>query len=530
MEKKIFDYIEDNGMIEAGDTVIVGVSGGADSVCLLLLLNKYKEKVSFTLKCAHVNHMIRETAARDEEFVRALCERLGVELAVRKADIPAMSKESGLSEEETGRNVRYEFMSGLLGDKKGHIAVAHHMGDVCETMLFNLFRGTGISGLAGIRPVTDKVIRPLLCVTKEEIEEYLTGAGMNWMHDETNDNTEYSRNRIRHLILPEAVNVSGGAVRHMAETAGMLAEVKDFLDIQTAEAYERYVTESNLGEDNTRIVTEDKHSEDNTRIVTESNFIEKNAQGSTPGKRYLLSKDVLSLHPALRSALIHRLLVTAAGRARDISTVQVRAVETLLRSQVGKRREFIYGLNAERVYDGILLSQANHRGANFAETQKFGASEDRKNDAHGEAAVRKDDDSGDSGDGQDGACGEPEYAPEDFPSAVVRRFKYDKSENIPKNTYTKWFDYGKINSYLLFRKPKEGDYLTVNGSYGRKLLKDYFVNEKVPRSERADKWVLADGSHILWIPGMRISEYYKVSDATTEVIEITLSIGEERNV
>ena len=208
----------------------------------------------------------------------------------------------------------------------------------------------------------------------------------------------------------------------------------------------------------------------------------------------------------------------------------MRAVETLLRLQVGKRREFIYGLNAERVYDGILLSQANHRGANFAETQKFGASGDRKNDTHGEAAVRKDDDFGDSGDGQDGACGESEYAPEDFPSAVVRRFKYDKSENIPKNTYTKWFDYGKINSCLLFRKPKEGDYLTVNGSYGRKLLKDYFVNEKVPRSERADKWVLADGSHILWIPGMRISEYYKVSDATTEVIEITLSIGEERNV
>lgn len=502
-------------MIEADDTVIVGVSGGADSVCLLLLLNKYKEKVSFTLKCAHVNHMIRETAARDEEFVRALCERLGVELAVKKADIPAMSKESGLSEEETGRNVRYEFMSGLLGDKKGHIAVAHHMGDVCETMLFNLFRGTGISGLVGIRPVTDKVIRPLLCVTKEEIEEYLTGTEMNWMHDETNDNTEYSRNRIRHLILPEAVNISGGAVRHMAETAGMLAEVKDFLDIQTAEAYERY--------------------------VTESNSIEENAQGSTPGKRYLLSKDVLSLHPALRSALIHRLLVTAAGRARDISTVQVRAVETLLRSQVGKRREFIYGLNAERVYDGILLSQANHRGANFAETQKFEASGDRKDDAHGEAAVRKDDAHGEATVRKDDthgeaavrkndAHGEPEYAPEDFPSAVVRRFKYDKSENIPKNTYTKWFDYGKINSYLLFRKPKEGDYLTVNGSYGRKLLKDYFVNEKVPRSERADKWVLADGSHILWIPGMRISEYYKVSDATTEVIEITLSIGEERNV
>lgn len=454
MESKVFSFINENQMIEEKNTVIVGVSGGADSVCLLLMLKKLSEKIDFTIKCAHVNHMIRPTAERDEKFVEELCRNLNLPLSVKRADIPALALQSGLSEEEQGRIVRYEFFKELLNDKPGKIAVAHHRDDLSETVLFNLFRGTGISGLSGIKPVTGNVIRPLLCVSKEEITEYLTGLNIGWMTDETNLDVNISRNRIRQIIIPEAGKISGAASEHIAESARMLSDIKDYMDAETDRIFEEYTAH-------------------------------------TKGGAILLKESAANLHPALLSALIHRLLITVAGRARDISAVQVKGVSDLLLSQVGRKREFIYGIQAFRTYDGVVLS----------------IKEEEKEDLPEEDSR--------------------EYGIDSFTGAKVRIFKYKKNEIIPQNTYTKWFDYGKISNCLVFRKPKDGDYLTINSSMGHKLLKDYFVNEKVPAAERKKKWVLADGDHILWVVGMRISEYYKVSDKTEEILEIVYDLREE---
>ena len=184
IKNRIFEYINEYGMICDGDAVVAGVSGGADSVCLLILLAEYQKGHPFTLIAAHVHHGLRENADGDEAYVKELCERLHVPLKILHIDAKSEAERLGVSVEEAGRIKRYEFFREI--SKGGKIAVAHHRDDLCETMLFQMFRGSGISGLRGIQPVSGDIIRPLLSVSREEIEASLrkkvfTGATMKAM-------------------------------------------------------------------------------------------------------------------------------------------------------------------------------------------------------------------------------------------------------------------------------------------------------------------------------------------------------------
>ena len=191
IEEKVFSYIEEYKMIETGSQVLLGISGGADSVCLLFLLKEYQKRKDFSLRGMHINHGIRgKEAVRDQEFTRELCERLEVPLAVRYCPVPEMAAEQKLSLEEAGRIARRRAFSeeGRAWKKdpeKFRIALAHHENDQAETVLHNLIRGTGAGGLAGIRPVQREkkqvYIRPLLCVSREEIREYLKEKGISWV-------------------------------------------------------------------------------------------------------------------------------------------------------------------------------------------------------------------------------------------------------------------------------------------------------------------------------------------------------------
>ena len=170
-------------MIKAGDHVVAGVSGGADSVSLLVLLAKLKEKIPFSLEVVHINHLIRKEAGEDADFVRSLCDTYQIPFTLVTADVESLAKTWGMSTEEAGRKVRYDAFRKALSDSrptdgksgagKGKIAVAHNSNDRAETILFNLFRGTGPSGMVGIKPVNGEIIRPLLCFSREEIEAYL---------------------------------------------------------------------------------------------------------------------------------------------------------------------------------------------------------------------------------------------------------------------------------------------------------------------------------------------------------------------
>lgn len=205
LEIKVPKFIKENKLIENGDKIILGVSGGPDSLCMLDLLYKMKEKkeLNFEIIVAHVNHMIREEAEADENFVKEFCEKRNIEFISKKIDIKNIANTEKIGLEEAGRKERYKFFNEILAKKMfNKIAIAHNKNDVAETILMNLFRGTGITGLKGIEAKTEKYIRPLIDCERTEIERYCKEKELNPRIDKTNYENTYTRNKIRNIVIP----------------------------------------------------------------------------------------------------------------------------------------------------------------------------------------------------------------------------------------------------------------------------------------------------------------------------------------
>ena len=231
LPEKIYAYMQQHQMLEEKDKVLAGVSGGADSVCMLLILGACRAKMDLSLQVVHIEHGLRaQESMEDAEFVRQLCRRLDIPCTVVHEDVAALAAREGLTTEEAGRKARYAAFEKLCPEG-GKIAVAHNMHDQAETVLFHLARGSGLDGLAGIRPVRGRIIRPLLCCGRDEIEAYLTQLGQTWRTDRTNEETVYSRNLIRHKVLPLlSGDVNAQAVRHICEAAELVGEAGRYLD------------------------------------------------------------------------------------------------------------------------------------------------------------------------------------------------------------------------------------------------------------------------------------------------------------
>lgn len=236
MTEKIIGTIEKYKMLYTGDCVTVALSGGADSVCLLLVLKSLEEKYSLCIDAIHINHCIRgDEADSDEEFCRKLCENLGVPFTVKRIDVPKIATERKQSLEETARSVRYEAFAEHT--ENGRLATAHTASDNAETVLFNLVRGTGLKGLCGIPPVRENIIRPLIDVTRDEVEEFLKSCGQGFVTDSTNLETEYSRNKIRHNIIPEILKINSGFYRTFASELKIFNEEDEFIRNMAKSAY-----------------------------------------------------------------------------------------------------------------------------------------------------------------------------------------------------------------------------------------------------------------------------------------------------
>lgn len=207
MTSKVIKTITEHYMISKGDTVGVGISGGADSVALLHILVTNKELLGISkIKGIHIHHGIRgDEADRDLNFSKNLCEKLGIEFVCFYADIPAEAMKTGESVEECARRIRYEFFSQTDCTR---IATAHNLNDNMETVIFNMTRGTSISGLCGIPYIREKYIRPLLDCTRNEIEEYLKMNSLDFVTDSTNLCDDYTRNKIRHHVVPQLFSIN----------------------------------------------------------------------------------------------------------------------------------------------------------------------------------------------------------------------------------------------------------------------------------------------------------------------------------
>ena len=208
MYHKILNTIRKYEMAEPGDHIITALSGGADSVCLLHVLKTLSSELNITLEALHVHHGLRGSEAdRDAKYCAKLGEQLGVSVKIVNKDVRQFAEEEKLSLEEAGRIVRYKAL-GEAAEQAGKtypkvkIAVAHHTGDRAETILHNLFRGSGIKGIGGIQPVNGKIIRPLLEIDREEILLYLKENHVDWCQDSTNKENQYTRNKIRNQLIP----------------------------------------------------------------------------------------------------------------------------------------------------------------------------------------------------------------------------------------------------------------------------------------------------------------------------------------
>lgn len=245
MEERILQTITKYNLIESGDKIVLGVSGGPDSVCMLVSLNKLKEKLNFEIVVAHINHGIRENAKLDEKYVLKMCETLGVKCFVLHANIKEEAEKQKRGLEETGRIVRYDFFEQILKQESANkIAIAHNSNDNVETIIMNIMRGSGTSGLKGIEAKTGKYIRPLIEIKREDIEEYTRE--YNPRHDESNDENEFTRNKIRNIVIPYIKREFNPNILDTITRLSLISkEESSYLELKTIEAYKSMLVEEN---------------------------------------------------------------------------------------------------------------------------------------------------------------------------------------------------------------------------------------------------------------------------------------------
>ncbi len=242
MEAKANSAISRFGMLDHGDAVVVGVSGGADSMALLHLLYTLTPEYDLKLIVCHVNHGIRgEEALRDERLVTDYCAQLGIACEAVHVDVPALAQQKGLSIEECGRGVRYETFERLARPSGAKIATAHTLSDSLETMLFHLARGTGLRGLCGIPPVRGNIIRPLIDVTREEVEGYCARHNIPYITDSTNFLPDYTRNRIRGEVVPPLLSIHPAGAQAIGRTINAIREDERYLSELADEALRQSV-------------------------------------------------------------------------------------------------------------------------------------------------------------------------------------------------------------------------------------------------------------------------------------------------
>ncbi|MCR5688665.1 MAG: tRNA lysidine(34) synthetase TilS [Clostridiales bacterium] len=237
--------VDEYRMLDGAKGVLVAVSGGSDSMCLLHVMRLLLQDTGITLGAVHVNHMIRGKAAdSDEEFVKNACMELGIPCSCYRRDVPAVSAQTSESEEECGRRLRYEIFTCAPQDHV--VAVAHNMNDSAETVLFNLARGTGMKGLGGIPPVRDRIIRPLIDVSKDDILSFCERYGIGYVTDATNDDTNISRNRIRHAVIPQLTKINPAAIENIARCSKLVRNENELLEDLARELLDSAVVSGKL--------------------------------------------------------------------------------------------------------------------------------------------------------------------------------------------------------------------------------------------------------------------------------------------
>ncbi len=461
---KVEKYILDHNMIEMNDKVILGVSGGGDSMCLFDIMTALRDKYSLELYVVHINHGIRGLEAdEDEVFVKEECMKRNVEFFSFKYDVEAYANEHKISLEEAGRELRYiSFRNIKEKVEADKIAVAHTSNDSAETILFNIIRGTGLAGIKGIKPVNGDIIRPILCMTCEDVNTYIASRNLGYRTDITNFEEEYTRNKIRLNVLPYMEkNINPKVIEHIINLGELVRYSEDFMERYADNIY--------------------------SRVVIKKAFAET--------EEYLIDVNLLKVEDSIiQQKVIRKVIFALIGQLKDITRQHIDCILLLADNQVGKKIELPYGIVCEKNYDCLSL---------YIGKSHYQSIEDMADLLYEEVEFGK------------------EYYVDSIRKHIIFEIiDYDKSMEIPKNDYTKWFDYDRIDGNIVLRNRKIGDTIKTSEVGGTKKLKDLMIDLKIYRGMRDGIPVVAFGSKVLWLVGYRSSEGYKVSESTNKVLQI----------
>lgn len=323
MINKIIEYVKKCELLTINNKVVVGVSGGADSICLLLVLLEMREIFGLEIIPVHINHNLRgRESYRDQKFVLETCEQYGLELKVESVDLLEYKKKLKLSEEEAGRILRRSIFERISDEYGGaSIALGHHRDDNVETCLMNMARGTGLEGLSGISAKAGRYIRPLLCVHRVEIEEYLEGKGQCYCTDSTNLEDAYTRNKVRNHIIPAMhQKINEKSSENISNLLDDIGELKEFVDVQVK--------------------------------MQVRNVVKTEGDGVT-----IIGQKLNECHTFIQREIVKGALVSVSRSYKNIGRVHIRLIIELLDMQVGREIHLPYGLVATRVYEGIVIKK-----------------------------------------------------------------------------------------------------------------------------------------------------------------------------
>jgi len=432
-------------LLQPGQRAAVALSGGRDSVCLLHIMCGLARKLSYELVAVHVHHGLREEADSDEAFCRGLCQNLGIELVTARVDVPKRVQQTGESVEEAARILRYGVFEQLVeSGRADRIVLAHHQQDQAETVLLHLLRGSGLTGLCGMRAQRLPYIRPLLEVSKSDIDAYVRQYELPYVEDATNLDIAYRRNHLRHKLLPFLEQeYNPEIVTALSKMAMLLQEEEDYLEEQTP----------------------------------------KVPVGAE------LSISWLEQYPANLQRRILRKWLGNHGLETDLQQVHLQQLMDLAKGATGRMISLPKGLTVQRSYDILNIHRSAAKGFIQGSLQE---------DAQLESFEQ--------------------FFEMEFMPVAIARSQWGGSEQVPALPEEKWLCADDLVNPLQWRSRRTGDYITLPS--GRKKLKDFMIDEKIPRVERDKLALLADGSHVLWIYGHRISEAVKITENTQLVLHV----------
>ena len=449
-------------LLERGDGLIVGVSGGMDSMVLLHVLNTYRQESDLSLVVAHVNHGLRPgESEREAELVQKESERLGLPFEYGQFDVKEFQEAAGLSLQDAGRRIRFHFFKDLL--LKHHaqkIALGHHADDQVETILLRLMRGSGLKGLKGMLPIRDgRVIRPLLEVWRREIESFARGNRIPSLLDSSNLKKKYLRNRLRLALIPLIEREYQSNFKAVVmRTSTILREENDYLEREAEDACQKIV-----------------HEEKDTLSFGFSEYE--------------------SLHKAIQRRVLQKMLdkiyggeMIEGGEGWEVSPIY----KNLRQPSRSFLRELPHGIFIEKRYDRVSLGKGRVKAVPPFEVELISPGRTLVEEIGREVVIEE---------------------------TTSRDIRFG-GLNEPRNMAL--LDYQNLQFPLRMRNFRPGDRFQPMGVKGTQKLKEFFIDHKIPRFERSKIPLLISGEMIAWIVGYRINERVKVTEKTEKVLRIEL--------